>query len=247
MGNTYDFGRSFLQFTTDRVQHTPRLRVLAACTLSSPEGSRQFVLAGTCISEHMYRESGLIQVPSSVFHLISDGTEYLMEKFHASAEHDVRESHRVGQTMSTHDGRGATVRKIDIELKVLDGARPLRTYAEIREAVLGNRVVTAQTVYELADATRVQLDYPVEVFNVPHSHEGWQVDTGPLLIPDPDLAGEDLWVARLGTAYTVFNRWDRAEFVLRTRSPVGEAGATRHFAKLWAAEPAENSLFCEGG
>src|ERR1700731_1243295 len=93
----YDYSRSFLQFTTDLSNHTPRMQLEASCLVSDPGGKEvEFFLTADCMSEHMYRTSGLVAEPTSLFWLISgDNGEVLMQKRHAGAARDIKEAHRV--------------------------------------------------------------------------------------------------------------------------------------------------------
>ena len=219
----YDFSRSFLQFTTGRVNHTPRLRIDAVCAFVSPDGAaRVFVLTAACIGEKMYAQDCLVHRPPSEFLMIAsaDG-EFMFLKRHADAANDVREAHRVGETMSTHDGRGAAMKKIEIVLAPAARARRIETYAEIREAILGNRALNGRTSYLDADGrTRIVMDYPIVVCNIPHDREMWQVDTGRVLAVKHAASG-GLTVARLAPAYLVFNSWEWADLAILDAEPVG--------------------------
>ena len=56
----YDYSRSFLQFTTDHSNHTPRMQLEASCWLSGEGEGVEFFLTSDCISERMYSPSGLV-------------------------------------------------------------------------------------------------------------------------------------------------------------------------------------------
>ena len=88
----YDYGRSFLRFNTDSANHhTPRLQLEASCRITGPPGSEaEYFLTSDCVSERMYRKSGLAHQPPSLFWLIagSDG-RFVMQKRHASADRDI--------------------------------------------------------------------------------------------------------------------------------------------------------------
>jgi hypothetical protein len=244
--NTTDFGRSFLQFTTDHSAHTPRLQLEASCALTGAGAAREFHLAAPCLAERMYREAGLAIEPTSLFWMIaSHNDEFLMQKCHASAAQDVREAHRLGESMSTQDGKGARMQKLEITLRRLRNVRKIETHDEIREAILGNRVMTGRTTYtEPGTGTQVRLDYPIKVCNIAHQQKRWQIDTGPIVMPDPALRS-DLTVGRLNLAYLVYNDWGWAEVALRCATPVGAtAGQTQHFSRVQRLENVVNELFC---
>lgn len=244
--NNTDFARSFLQFTTDHSGHTPRLQLEASCALTTGGTTKEYHLVTPCMSERMYRESGLVIEPTSLFWMIaSHNDEFLMQKCHASTAHDVREAHRLGEKMSTQDGKGATMQKLEITIRRLDRVRKIETYQEIREAILSNKLMTGRTTY--ADSSRetlVRLDYPIKICNIPHRHEGWQIDTGPIVMPDPSLTGEPT-VARLNMAFIVFNAWNWADVALRRAAPVGASGGqTQHYSHVLRLDNVTNELFC---
>ena len=245
--NNCDYSRSFLQFSTEHSRHTPRLRIKAGCALTGPDGvTNDFYLAGTCMAENMYRASGLVQEPTATFTMVAAHNDQLvMRKQHASAGDDVVNVIKLGGTLSTRDGKGATVTKIDICVRRLPKMRKIESYADIRDAILGNKVINGRTTYrETAKGTTVVLDYPVDVCNIPHDHEGWQVDTGPIVMPDPDLSGS-LPVARLNLDFIVYNSWTYAEAALRSNAPVKGGGQTLHYSKLISMDNVVNELFCE--
>ena len=64
--------------------------------------------------------------------------------------------------------------------------------------------------------TQVALTYPVKICNIAHRRERWQVDT-PMLVPEFNAKAElSIGVLRMG--YIVFNSWDWADIILRSRT-----------------------------
>ena len=57
-------------------------------------------------------------------------------------------------------------------------------------------------------------------------NSSFQVDTGPLLVPDFD-SGEAKAIDRLEMAHIAYNRFDYAEFILRRPTPISDAEADR--------------------
>ena len=72
---------------------------------------------------------------------------------------------------------------------------------------------------------RAVLEYPVKTMNVIESPARYQVDTGPIIVPD-FAATADLTIARFDLAHVVYNRFDRGELILRKPVAVGH-GASR--------------------
>ena len=221
----YDYSRSFLQFTTDLTNHTPRMQLEASCRVSDGSGlEAEYFLTSDCMSEHMYRPSGLVAEPPSLFWLIAGRNgEFLMQKRHAAGTLDIKEARRVGERMSSHDGRGRTMLKIDLNARRSEKYRPLAGYADVRRAILGDVPLNGRTTYRSSGGSMtVQLGYPIKTCNIPHDREEWQIDTGPILVPDP-AAGDRIDISALQSAFILFNAWDWAE--LAVRKPVAADGS----------------------
>jgi hypothetical protein len=212
-----DFSRTMLRFRTTRVNHTPRMEVDAACTLTPPGGvPTQFFLTSPCIAEEMYVATGLIHEPASEFTMIAAPRDHFVTlKRHGDGRHDVRAVRQFGETMPTHDGRGAKAVELDVTVRHHDRAEPITTYEEFRVALLDDHPLTARTTFTDDDGTVVEMEYPCRCVNVAHEGGAWQVAAGPVLMPAVPTAGAELPAACLDLAFVVFNRWDYAEAVLR--------------------------------
>jgi hypothetical protein len=81
--------------------------------------------------------------------------------------------------------------------------------------------------------------------NVQHDRPNWQIDTGPILVPDFQ-ATSALFVGRLELAYILFNSWTRAEVLERRPTPVTSAGErgpqTTHYSAVHSLA-VRNELF----
>ena len=220
-----DFGNSYLYFTSDGANHTPRIRLDAVCTLVG-ETARTYYLGCACMAENMYRPKGHIQEPVAEFTIIlSPGREFQILKRHASAAHDVRRSLRVGERMPTHDGKGSTMLSVEAKLRHATRETPIVDYDGFRAALLAGHSINARTTFLDADGkTRVILDYPANTTNASNDQPAWQVDAGPMLFPLPAKENA-LEVDRMELAFIVFNSFEYAEVAINEPS-----AGTRHFA-----------------
>lgn len=164
--NDYDYARSFLQFTADRTNHTPRLQIDASLRLLDPGGTeKEYFLTAPCISETMYVPANLVQRPSSEFCMIAtQNDEFMTIKKHASIAHDPQRSAlRVGLVMPTHDGKGTCMQRIMIDMKRFSQARKIESYEDIREAILGNRVLNGRSTLRDSDGlAQIVREYPIK-------------------------------------------------------------------------------------
>ena len=224
---TYDYSRSFLQWTGQSA-HVPRCAIHASCRLRAKNGSeREFFLTHPCAAETMYVDLDLIHIPTAEFHMISEpGKEYLAVKVFADEPTELRMAHRIGETLPTRDGRGARIARMEVKMRSFAAVRELTTDQAVCEAMLANLPVTGRSTF-LADdrETLVICEYPVTVMNARPSDQRWQVDTGPVLLPDFTLKSE-LVVGLFRQAYLVYNRRDWAEVAMRRPTPAAKNGNT---------------------
>src|SRR5262249_46449812 len=66
---------------------------------------------------------------------------------------------------------------------------------------------------------RYVLEYPIKTMNFAPLTPSFQVDTGPLLAPDFTSTASSP-IDRLEMAHIAYNRFDRAEFILRRPTPI---------------------------
>src|SRR5262249_23686702 len=83
--------------------------------------------------------------------------------------------------------------------------RLLESPADVVATVLGNRPVVGQSEFTVAGGGRVLLEYPVKVVNVSEREEFYQVDTGPVLIPDPESFDGTHAISALRVAFIAHN------------------------------------------
>lgn len=207
-----NFGRSFLRFSTDHSNHTPRLDVDAVCTVDG----KQYALTCECIGEKMYCDTGLIHDPVAEFNLIAEaGAQLMLLKRHADGGEDIRSLHRFGDKMPTRDGQGATIQLLDVSLARCAKVVPIETYDAFHDALHNDKVVNARTTYTDDDGVEVVMEYPCRTINAHNDEPRWQVDAGPVLMTVGGAVEHELPIARLDMAFMVYNRFDYAEAVLR--------------------------------
>jgi hypothetical protein len=245
--NDYDYARSFLQFTTDRTNHTPRLQVDASLRLCGADGAEEeYFLTAPCISETMYAAANLVQRPSSEFYMIaSRDDEFMSVKEHASSAHDPqRRALRVGEVMPTHDGKGARMVRLEIAMRRFARTSRIESYEEIRDSILGNHPLNGRSTLLAADGqTRIVMEYPIKTCNIAHDKARWQIDTGPILVAVPAADG-GLSITCLTRAHLVYNAWDWAEMAASAVTPIeGTAAATVHYSDIRRIN-VSNELFC---
>jgi hypothetical protein len=216
-----DFANSYLTFFVHRGENIARIQLDAACTLYDDAAGPPvtYYLIAPCRAERMYRDDALFQTPNYEFCGIFTADECLLLRTHWVSARDDREYGRNRERFE--DAR--------LDVRAFAAAETLADRAAIVAATLANRPLVART--ELRDAAsgrRAVLEYPVKTMNVTREPARFQVDTGPLLLPDFASAAARP-IERLAVAHVVYHTFDRAEFIVRapTTAP-GAAPATAH-------------------
>lgn len=215
---TYDYSRSFVQWWMDTLDHSPRCAIHASCRLRDKKGgTREFFLTHPCMGEQMYAEKDIIHLPTADFHIIfAPREEFMIVKIMDGSPPFLRLAHRIGEKVATHDGRGTTITRMELCMRHFPVVRELHSDREVYDAMIANLPILARMQFPGADGkTEVICEFPVTVMNAMHDKgHRWQVDTGPILIPDFSIKS-DLTVGLFRQAFVVCNSWDWAEVAMR--------------------------------
>lgn len=212
-----DFARSSMTFVLPNGGNIARIQLDAACTLRDAAGqATTYYLIAPCRAERMYVDEPLFQLPNYEFCGIWSATDFMIIRTHWVSERDNRQ-------VGAHLDRFAECR-LDIQthpsVSVLDSAAP------IVAATLANRVLVARTeLRDDATGRTAVLEYPIKTMNVLPGPARFQVDTGPLLVPDwrrPTASPIECF----DLAHVVYHRLDQAEFILRRPRPVDDQDPT---------------------
>ena len=204
--------------------------------ISNSFSVERFVLIAPCRTEWVYAEDRLFQIPS---------TEYRM--IYSLKDHRGMGSKIMYQGPSSKgEPHFPNFSSVEIDVQTFTGTRQLKTPTEINSATETNIPLVART--EIRDAKRGRryvMEYPIRTMNFRPEAGSFQVDTGPLLVPDLN-SEEEKPIDRLQMAHVVYNRLDKAEFILRRPTPItDESGAevtkVLHYSEVME-HPAETVL-----
>lgn len=172
--------------------------------------SERFVLIAPCRTEWVYAPDKLFQIPSCEYRCI----------------YSLKQERTMGRTI-IHQGestRGHPVtdnfRSLTIDIRTFGKTHVLKAVAEICKATEDNVPLIART--EIRDPKRKQryiLEYPIKTMNYRPETPSFQVDTGPLLVPDFSSKAKNP-IDRLEMAHIAYNRLDKAEFIIRRPTPI---------------------------
>ena len=193
--------------------------------------SERYVLIAPCRTEWVYAENRLFQIPSSEYRNIYSLTE----------ERGIRQSITDDGIRSKGHPVKDNFRSLKIDIKTYRRTRHLKTPAAIVKATAENQPLVGRTeIHELDTKRRFVLEYPIRTMNFQPKTNSFQVDTGPLLVPDFKLQNEKQ-IDRLEMAFVAYNRLDRAEFLIRRPTPVSDKDGKEMCKVLHYSESREMS------
>lgn len=214
-----DFGRSFATFTTQGRGNNARIQVEAICDLSVGGKTTRYVLVASCKSEDTYAEDNLFRQPNYDFCAIFSDTQYDIIRVYLPLTGEWRDP---GPIEHRFEG-------VSIDLRMAEGAGCASAEEIVRTTLANAPLVGITELSDQASGMTARLEYPIKTMNVNDLQWLWQVDTGPVIVPD---FGREvpLAIQRLDLAFVACNRPDRAEFVILRPAPVGDQMAGHYSA-----------------
>ena len=217
-----DYGRSFLNTKggPDPAANAPRFWVESRCFITDPETgeSVEYFQAGSCKSEQTFARRDLFGTDGQKnydFLPIFSDRERLVFRRRAQLQPDGKWP----LYREIAPGADRAWGGIEPALRKFPG-RVLETPDQIFQAMKAGQLIVGQTEMrdEKTGRTAV-IEYPVKTINWRRSDKMWQVDTGPVLLPDLRVSSEHT-AQKIVLAYIAFNTFDWADFVVEQPTPV---------------------------
>lgn len=179
----------------------------SVCTIRVGDGAPalEIFLLQPCLAEYTIADRNLFQVPSQEFRVAFSRTHQIPIASRPRGDHEAVAARP--HTWRFEDALFAT--------NAIDGAQTAVDGTEVIRAVRENQVLNVRTTYK--DSSRdltVTLEYPIRAINVQRAKGQFQVDTGPLVLPDLET-WDGSGVSRVFLAHAAFSGWERTEFILR--------------------------------
>ena len=219
--------------------NSARILFEARCVLTEDATgqSDEFFLVVPCRTEWMYQERNMIQRPSGEYRAIHSRERYRSVSVSPNASVAVSRSVRALDVFTAYE----------ITVNEYPTVTPLTTDQAVVDATPAGWPIIAQTEIREGGFTAL-LEYPVKIMSFLPDRVRFQVDTGPLLLPDFSAVDEH-WIDRLLLAHTVYNTFDWAEFVARAPTPFvvdGQQVATVLHYSDYRAYPARTTFYAAG-
>ena len=206
-----DFSRSFVTFVSPI--NNARIQVEARCELSDQNtgATENYYLVASCKGEDTYGAGRLFLVPSYDFCMIYSSQDFMIIRTHSNAERD-------NTTVGDNQGHF-----LDVNFHIaMVKAEELGNNEDIVQATLAPRILNGRT--EIADATgryRALLEFPIKTMNVNDQRHIYQVDTGPILLPD-FTSEKERRVERFQLAFVAYSKPEEVYFVIQEPTSITE-------------------------
>ena len=246
-----DFSRSFVRFRIDlkitqprTISQAPpftlnnaRFPLECVCRLSTGQGAVaktvEYVLGASCKAEQVHVRENIWHDPAADMCLIASKDEFLVIK---SWDRNNRGVMLSPPTLGTQPERQAgkcsdAFTDMNIDLRQASGEL-LTTTEEIVRSVLSNRPLVSQTEFSLTDGSQVFLEYPVKVVNASEREMFYQVDTGPVVVPDLTAFDATHRISVLRLAFIAHNTLGCTEMLLNVPTPIGHGLSVNHYSQV---------------
>lgn len=213
LANCLDYGRSFVN--TKAPWNSPRFWVESRCRIIDERADKtvDYLQCGLCKAERTFAYRALFSDDNYDFLPVFTDTEGIIfrRKVHVSQPYrDVRpiEEWWGGTEPLLRYGR----------------ARVLSTPDEIFAAMREGKPIVAQTELRDADSGRVAvIEYPIKTINFERNKRDWQIDTGPVILPDLS-APPERWSHTFQLAHVAFRTPYWADFIVDQPTAVTPGG-----------------------
>lgn len=252
-----DFERSCLRFRMDTTKKAPKtvsrklpmtlnnVRMLldarAVITHKASGRVHDYVLTASCKSEQVWVKRDIWHQPNADMCMLAGPDEFLVYKRWDKTDKGVMlfPASLGVQPERQWDDPKECFDRFSINLATRPG-RPLENLDAILQSLSADIPVVAQTEYETSNHG-VLLEYPVKVVNFSERERYYQVDTGPILLPDFEREYRSL-LEGCRLAYVAHNCPEWAEFIVCVPTPLTDAVKVHHYSKSIRLEGTRNRL-----
>ena len=250
-----DFTKSFLRIRLDlnltqpkTISQPPpftlnnaRFPIEGRCKVTRGEGSAassvDYMLGSACKTEQVHVRENIWHDPNADMCLVASNDEFLIIKSWDRNNKGVMLSPAtLGQQPERHSGKNVDAfTDLRIDRRESSG-QLLEKTEEIVAAVRENRPLVSQTEFETPDGSRVLLEYPVKVVNVSEREMFYQVDTGPVIVPDATAFDGTHGISAMRLAFIAHNTLGCTELLLSVPTPIGHGMSVSHYSRVLKLE-----------
>jgi len=209
-----DFSKSYLYWITSAEKSYGRFSLESKCTFIKKRQEKEtFWLASAVMAGNVYEDDNLAKEPPYHFQLAASENEYLIFRDYLMWE----------QGCDSGGFCPKIFHKLEIHSEELSASKVADMVEIAKLARLGNSF-NSIVCFQVND-NKFILEFPVKHINIRADNGQFQVETGPILVPNMTSACGQM--NKLGnknqfqTAFIFFNCLDRAELLLKESPQVG--------------------------
>ncbi|MDP6059130.1 MAG: sialidase family protein, partial [Pirellulaceae bacterium] len=205
-----DYGCSFIN--TKATGNSPRFWVESRCRVIDKTANKvvEYLQCGLCKSEHTFANRQLFQKDNYDFLPVFSEEEGIIFRRHVRVSEPYRDVRPVDKWW------GGTHRRLQTSR-----GRVLRTPEEIFEAMQDGKPIVGQTEIRDDKTGRVAIiEFPIKTINFERDRKDWQVDTGPVILPDLS-SPPDGWSHTFQLAHIAFRTPYWADFIIDQPTSMG--------------------------
>lgn len=200
------------------------------------------MLGSSCKSEVVYVERGVWTNPCADMLIVLSDTEFMTIKSfsHHGIQIPLHPASLGAQPKRQADDNANAFDKVDIDIQLVEG-RELKTNMEIVKAGLARKALVSQTEWTAENGIHVLIEYPVRVWNYNERDNLYQLDTGPVLIPNFNREHTRL-VEIFERAYIAHNCPDWAEFIVNVPTRINDEIVVDHYSESRRLDQVTNRM-----
>jgi predicted neuraminidase len=208
-----DYGRSFVNTKADF--NSPRFWIESRCRIvdETAEKTVEYLQCGLCKSENTFAYRDLFQQDNYDFLPVFTADEGIIFRRKVRVTEPYRDVRPIDQWWGG----------IEVRLRSFRG-RVLKSPDEVFAAMQAGKLIVGQTQLRDEASGRVAvIEYPIKTINFERNTKDWQVDTGPVILPDLTALPEQ-WSQSFRLAHIAFRTPYWADFLVDQPTPVQAVG-----------------------
>jgi hypothetical protein len=247
-----DFARSYLMFRIDTVRKPPitvsqtppftvnnaRFQIECRCRIRARAGGpiTDYYLSPVCLAEQVNVAENIWHEPSAEMSVVLSAEEFLVLKdWDRSGRGVMLDPPSLGMQPERQAGKNTDAfDRVCLAIRETP-AKILETTRQIIDAGLENRTLVGRSEFVTA-GVEVLLEYPIKLINVSERDEFYQVDTGPVLVPDSKAFDGKHAISALRKAFVAHNSLGCTELLVRAPTSVGSGISVNHYSRVLKVE-----------
>lgn len=195
--------------------------------------STDYILSSSCKAEQVHVTENIWHEPAADMCLVASADEFLVIKSWDRNNRGVMLSPpSLGPQPERQAGRIVDAfTDLRLDRRTVEG-QPLTTTEQIVDAVFQNRLLVSQSEFSLPGGVHVVVDFPVKVINVSEREMFYQVDTGPVLVPDESAYDGRHEISKMRLAFIAHNTLGCTELLLNVPTPLNSELSVNHYSRV---------------